>query len=215
MSRVLGDLDGLIARVRRRAEQRALAREASSEEEARRIQEEGQQRAEHAREAILAQGRRDAAEAKRRRLATAELERKQRMLEAREARIEQAFTAAQAALEEHTFEAAYADTLARLARQAARELGGDTVVVQLDPTMHARCSGEEVAAWAEEDGPALQRAAEPLQQGRGLVARSGRASVDATFANRLEGARTRLRGEVEARLAARASEDTPDGRTSR
>lgn len=201
MSRVLGDLDDMIARVRRRAEQRALATEASSRAEVRRIGEDAQQRAREARETIRAEGRRNAAQAKRRRLAAAELARRRQALEAREARIEQAFEAAQAMLEEHTHQETYAETLGRLARDGARRLNGERVVVRLDPDAHERFGSEDVASWAEERGPALQRAAEPLKEGHGLVVHAGRASVDATFANRLALARTRLRDEVDALLS--------------
>ena len=197
MSALLGNLDELVAQVRRRAEQRALAIEHRGEEEAKglltaadaRVQEEVQRIAEGAERAAASERReaRSAAEARRRR----------RALDAREAQLERVWEAAERALAEVALDR---DTLARLAREAAAALGGEEVRLRLDAASAAGLDDATVAGWREPDGPALVLDPTPLERGRGLEARSGRSSIDATLSGRLVAAREHLRGEVAAIL---------------
>ena len=191
MSALLGNLDELVAQVRRRAEQRALAIEHRGEEEAKgllaaadaRVQEEVQRIAEGAERAAASERR----EARRRR----------RALDAREAQLERVWEAAERALAEVALDH---DTLARLAREAAAALGGEEVRLRLDAASAAGLDDATVAGWREPDGPALVLDPTPLERGRGLEARSGRSSIDATLSGRLVAAREHLRGEVAAIL---------------
>ncbi len=202
MTGLLGNLDDLVAQVRRRAEQRALALTTQTETKASRILEEADERARDAAAAIREQGRRDADEACRQCLAVADLERRRRRLEAREGRLERIWSAAHEELTRRAEGGVAADTLARLARYAAGELGVDEVEVRLDAASRQAVSDEAVAGWAAEDGPELRPSDAALERGHGLIAVAGRASVDATFEGRLAQARERLRAEVDALLMA-------------
>ena len=204
-----GDLDELVAQVRRRAEQRALGLEASTEANADEILEEAAERAEAVRAMIQEEGRQAAEEACRQCLAVADLERRRRRLEAREARLSRVWEAAYDRLMELADGGIDPDTLARLARHAARELGTDEVSVRLDEASFERVGDEDVAGWADEDGPALRRDPEPLPHRHGVIAHAGRVSIDATFEGRLAQARARLRAEIDALLT--DAEPTRDG----
>lgn len=200
MSGLRGNLDELVAQVRRRAEQRALGLEASIEANAEEILEEASERAEAIRATIQEEGRRAAEEACRQCLAVADLERRRRRLEAREARLSRVWQAAHERLLELAEGGIDADTLARMARHAASELGADEVAVRLDEASLDHVGDDDVAGWAEEDGPALRLDPEPLSRRHGVIAHAGRASIDATFEGRLEQARERLRPEIDAAL---------------
>lgn len=209
MSGLRGNLDELVAQVRRRAEQRALGLEASSEANAAAILEQAAERAEAIRAQVAEEGRRAAEEACRRCLAVADLERRRRRLEAREARLDRVWEAARKRLLELAEGGIDPDTLARLTRHAASELGADEVAVRLDEASSEKVSEQDVAGWAEEDGPALRRDPEPLSRRHGVVAHAGRASIDATFEGRLQQARERLRAEIDALLT--RADPTADG----
>lgn len=208
MTSLRGNLDELVAQVRRRAEQRALGIEASTEAKADEIEAEGAERAEAIRAAIQAEGRRAAEEACRQCLAVADLERRRRRLDAREARLIRVWEAARDRLMELAEGGIDPDTLARLARHAARELSADEVDIRLDEASLGQVGDDDVAGWADDDGPAFRRDPEPLPRRHGVIAHAGRASVDATFEGRLEQARERLRTEVDALLTDTAPTDT-------
>lgn len=200
MSELLGNLEELVAHVRRRAEQRALALESGTEAKAERIREEAEEQARALREEARERGRRAASEACRQRLAVADLERRRLRLESREARLERVWAAAREKLMRRAENGLDEATLARLARDAASRLGADEATIELDEASRRRLSADDVAGWAADDGPALRLDEAPLARGQGLVAHAGRASVDATLEGRLAQARTRLRSEVEEAL---------------
>jgi len=196
----LGNVDDLVAQVRRRVEQRALAVEAAAEAQAQRILEEGEARARAAGEALADAGRRAAEEARGQRLAAADLDRRRRRLDAREARLERVWVAAREGLERLAATPDGRAALARLARAAAARLQGAEVVLQVDRFAHAELRPDEVAGWSAPEGPPLRLHPEPLPRGHGLVALADRASVDATYEGRLTQARERLRSEIDALL---------------
>ena len=202
MPALLGNLDELVAQVRRRAEQRALVIEHRGEEEAAALLEAATDRARAEAERIAEASTRAAAQVQREHQAGAGAARRRRELEAREAWLERVWSAAARELADVRLEH---DTLAALARDAAAALGGAEVRLRLDPTSAAGLDAATVAAWASPDGPALVLDPEPLGRGRGLEARSGRSAIDATLEGRLELARERQRGEV-AEILARAAE---------
>lgn len=198
MSDMYGNLDDLLASVRRRAEQRALARRASSEEQAERILDDARQRAEALRAELLEQGRRDAAESCRQCLAVADLERRERRLAAREGRLDEVFDAAgRALLDAYGGDGLPPETVRRLALDAVASLPEGEATVRLDPASRARLSADEVAAWPAGDRHAFVLDDATLERRHGLVVRIGRASVDATLEGRLERARVELRARVD------------------
>ncbi len=200
MTALRGDLGELAAQVRRRAEQRALGIEASAQANVEEILAKATERAEAIRATIREEGRRAAEEACRQCLAVADLERRRRRLEAREARLDRVWETAHERLNELADGGIDPGTLARLARHAAHELGGDEVAIRLDHASAAGVDEKNVAGWAEVDGPALRLDPEPLPRRHGVVAQAGRSSIDATLEGRLDQARERLRSEIEALL---------------
>jgi vacuolar-type H+-ATPase subunit E/Vma4 len=209
MTELLGNLEELIADVRRRAEQRALAIEAAADHEARRIEAETEARVQAAREEA-ARTCAEAAEATRReRHAQADLEHRTRRLDARERRLNAVWTAAKEQLERLAATPAGDAALAAICRDAARRLRADVATVVLDPARHARFTAEDVAGWAAPGGPALELDPTPSSGGPGVLVRAGRATVDATIAERLAQARQQLRGEVEALLQGGAAGGAP------
>lgn len=207
MTKVLGDLEELLANVRRRAEQKALATEASADHTVRRIEAEAEARVREAR-AEAAKSCAEASEATRRqRLADADLDRRRRRLAAREAHLERVWEAARKELEQLVASPEGDAALAAISRDAARSLRSDVVTVVLDAAHHARLTPEDVAGWAAPEGPRLELDPTPSTRGTGVLVRAGRATVDATLGERLNQARQQLRTEVEALL--RGAE--PDG----
>ena len=197
MTDLYGNLDELLASVRRRAEQRVLARQAKTGDRTSTLLDEAREEAERVRTAMEAQGARDAEDACRQCLAVADLERRERRLQAREERIERVFEAALRTLLERYGESGLPpETLKRLARSAAPSLPPGEVRLQLDAASLARVDADTVADWAP-NGVTYLLDPEPLPHRHGLVARSGRASVDATLEGRLDQARSRLRRRVD------------------
>ena len=198
MSALLGNLDELVVQVRRRAEQRALVLEHRGEEEAKALLATAEARAQEEAQRIAEAAERAAATLRREARSAAEARRRRRALDARETQLERVWEAAARELAEVDLDR---DTLARLAREAAAALGGSEVHVRLDAASAAGVDAAIVARWRDPDGPALVLDPTPLDQGRGLAARSGRSASDATLQGRLETARERLRGDVAAILA--------------
>ncbi len=204
MTEIRGDVDGLVAHVRRRTEGRALALVHQTDVHVDRIECEGRARAEAIEADLIEAGRVASREAGRQRRAVADLERRRRRLEAREARLERVWTAAEAELERCMEGPEGLTTLGPLARAAAARLGGDEVAVRLDAGLLERVDADDVAGWSDPAGPRLRLDPRPLERGHGLVVSAGRAAVDVTLEGRLQGARERLRDEVAGLLAATA-----------
>lgn len=211
MAELYGNLDDLLAQVRLRAEQRALAVEVSTDEQVREVREEGLKRATAAAEEVATKGKEACAVVRREVLAAAEARMLRRSLDAREARLERVWQAAEAEVARRLaadasapLPPALAQRYAELARDAAGRLGGDEVLVRLDARALASLPAADVEAWTMLDGPSIALDPAPLEAGHGVVARAGRASVDATFEARLRQAKERLRGEVAALLAGRS-----------
>lgn len=200
MTQLLGNLEDLIADVRRRAEQHALATEAAAEHTAHRIETEADARVQAAREEA-ANSCAEATEATRlARLAEADLDQRRRRLTAREERLERVWEAARQELERLVAGPEGDAALAAISRDAAHSLRTDVATVVLDVAHHARLTPEDVASWAAPGGPKLELDPTPSTRGPGVVVRAGRAQVDATLDARLALARQHLRTEVEALL---------------
>jgi vacuolar-type H+-ATPase subunit E/Vma4 len=208
MSELLGDIDALVAQVRRRTEQRALALVTQTDTHVDRIECEGRARAEAIEADLIETGRVASREAGRQRRAVADLQRRRRRLEAREARLDRVWQSAAAELERRVAGPDGLAVLAVLARDAAARLGGDEVQVRLGADQRDRIDAEVVAGWSGPAGPRLRWDPRPLERGsRGVIVSAGRVSVDATLEGRLQQARERLRDEVAALLTA---DDTVD-----
>jgi len=200
MTKVLGNLEELLANVRRRAERKALATEAAADPAVARVEAETEARAREARE-DAAKICAEASEATRReRLADAELDRRRRRLAAREERLERVWEAARTELERLAASPEGDAAIAAICRAAARSLGGDVATVVLDAGHHARLTPADVAGWSAPEGPKLRLDPAPSTAGPGVLVRVGRATVDATLDERLDQARQRLRADVEALL---------------
>ncbi|MEJ2291037.1 MAG: V-type ATP synthase subunit E family protein [Deinococcales bacterium] len=200
---VRGDLEALVAETHRRAEQRALEREATAERRAAETVDE----ARGAAEATLAQQRErtdeEAAEVRRRVLALGEMRVKRASLEHREALLASVWERARARLAELVGDAErYAPTLRRLAGLAARAVAESEIVLTSDPRGHALLTPERLEAWGREDGVRYLLAPEPGAMLGGLVASAGRLHVDASFDTRLEVASQELRETIVRRLLA-------------
>ena len=211
MAELRGNVDELMAQVHRSAERRALATEAAADAQAKRIEDEGAARVETVRAAAREACAARTEQQRRSQLARADLERRQARLDAREARLERVWNAAHAELERLASGPDGDAARAALCRNAARRLGGDAVVVTLDPDAHARLSAEDVAAWGDPNGPALQKGPEPLPAGHGARVSADRASVDATFEGRLAQAREVLRSTVADLLAGTTPRGSGEG----
>lgn len=199
MSTLYGDLEGLLATVRRRGEQHAIAQEAAAEEQASRRLAEARAEAEALRAPRLEDGRRAADATYRKRIADATLARNARRLAARDRRASEIFDAAAARLRTRYGDGVPVDVARRLAHQAARFLPAGTITLRLDAASLARLSDGDVATWAT-DTHTFVLGDTPLSDGVGLRAHSGRVSVDATLEGRLATARDHLRGRVDAIL---------------
>ncbi len=195
-----GDLEDLLAGVRRRAEQRALARRTEADAAAERRLEEAAEEAERRAAEIRARGERAAEAACRRCLADAERERRDARLEARDARIRAVFDDAAAALAARGADGLDVATLRRLATDAATSLPPGPVEVVLDAASRARLVAEaDVGGWSD-GAHRFALADATLDAAHGPIVRQGRARVDGTLEGRLERARVRLRADVDARL---------------
>lgn len=203
MNQLLGNLDELVAQVRRRTEQRALGVTATAEAQAERLAAKGRARADAIRAAAAEHGVAMRVELDRRRRAVADLARRRRRLEAREAHLELVWRMAAERLIGPTASPVPLDALAGLARDGARRLGADEATVCADANTLARLDAAVVAAWSPPEGPRLILDPTPHASGHGLVVRAGRVSVDATLEGRLDQARERLRDEIASLLADR------------
>ncbi len=198
MPEVLGDLDELLAVIRRTAQQKALNEVAEAQQRAERILQQAQAEAQRIREDTLARARKQAAQERRRRLAQAALEVQHRRLEAREALLNRVWAEAERRLRALPAQPDYPAVLQRLAYLAAGILGTGRITLAADPQGHAALTPERLAAWSQEAGVTFERAPQPADTWGGLIAvhEDGRRQVDATFPTRLELAREELRERV-------------------
>ncbi len=199
MHEIHGNVDQLLASVRRRSEQHILADRASLEETLTRIRREAEAEAERRKDALLQRGRVEAEEVCRQCLAAAERKRRVAHLEAREARLEAVFAAATERIHDLGKDGLAPEVVERLARNAATSLPPGPVTVTVDAASRTSLAAEDVAAWRSEVHT-FTLDEMPLETGHGAIVRAGRASVDATLEGRLAQARDRLRGVIDGQL---------------
>lgn len=204
MSDLHGDLDALVTEVHRRVEQRALERVSMAE---RRAQEVVERAAEEATRTLAERARRSGTEVEALRArgrARARMDAERAALQAREELLEQVWRAAERELETLTTERErYLSALRRLVRLASATLAAPDVTLASDPIGRALLTPERLEAWGREDGVDYRLADGPPTF-PGVEARAGRLACDATFATRLDEARTTLRETVARRLLGEA-----------
>lgn len=198
-----GDLEALLAEAHRRAEQRALEREAAAARHAEELLRAADEAAGRALEERRVHTRAVVAALRERVLALGEMAAQRAALERREALLDAVWDAAGRRLEELANDPPrYLAALRGLARLAARTLGAADIELVSDARGQALLTAERLAAWGSEDGVRYLAAAAPGERGAGLEARAGRLRFDGSFDTRLGRARSALREDVARRLLA-------------
>jgi len=196
-----GDLEALLAEAHRRAEQRALEREAAAARRAEEVLHAADEAATHALDERRAYSRAQAEALRERLLALGEMAGQRLMLGRREALLDAVWDAASARLSACADAPdRYLPALRSLARLGAQMLAADEIELASDARGHALLLPDRLADWGREDGVRYRRADAPIAISGGLEARAGRLRFDGSFETRLEQARSALREEVAAWL---------------
>lgn len=205
MGTILGDPEALVAEVSRRAHQKAVQIAEDTRRRSAAILEGAQKESEAIRRGAALDAERQSVALLRRNAARAELESQRRFIEKREQPIERVWRAAEDRVRGLMKEPGYGEVLKRLAFRAAQELGAKQVTLASDGTGHALLTDDLLDRWSQESGVRLERAARPIAAWGGLIATSGRARLDLSFAARIASARAGLRERVFALLNAEHS----------
>ena len=206
MAEVIGNVEDLVAIIRRSAQQQALSEEADTRAFAQEKLAEAKTQAAQIKEDLLGQARRQAEQEKRRIVAQADLDAQRHRLHAREALLEEVWQAAEQNLRDVPGQPHYVNVLQQLAISAAYILGSGAISLSADPIGHALLTSERLETWNQEVAQALPVtfvcAAQPATTWGGLIAtgEDGRRQVDATFPTRLVLAQETLRERVAALL---------------
>ena len=208
MSRIIGDLEDLLAAVEHaaRGEAQAIARQA--EEEAARIAREAEDRAGREHRRILAEAEARAREIRQTRTRRQERDDRRAWLEAREDLLTEVWRQARERLDALAAdESAHLEVLGRLVVEGARTLGPGEYAVAGAGEAHDLVTPKRCKAWAKQASEAvggdvsLEPADAAADGAGGLVLLAGpRRWVDLTFAARLRDARDELREAVVSRL---------------
>ncbi|MFP4350890.1 MAG: V-type ATP synthase subunit E [Desulfococcaceae bacterium] len=201
MPRIIGDPDELTTTIRHlaRSDAREITQQAT--EKAERIRRDAWNRADRKREAILEQARDRARDIRRRRKVDVTREEKEAFLHAREELLDEVWKQAEATLRDLTEkEDAYTEVLQNLALSGVRIIGPGDRTLAADDKGQALLSKDRLLEWGRKAGEELgeqvyfKRADQPLKTWGGLVITDaeGRRRVDATFASRLEMARSEI-----------------------
>jgi vacuolar-type H+-ATPase subunit E/Vma4 len=203
VTRGLGDLDALLAGIRRQTQQHALVCTTEAQQLASAVVAEAETQATELLEAAAAEAEHEADALEQRLLAQAELEAMRLWLLAREELLERVFVQAEAELAALVTGPDYGAVLERLAALAAAALSGPVIILRADPHGHELLTPERLAAWGR-GGVRFERTEPRPDGGGGLVAEHGRERFDASFASRLTEGRSGLREAVFARLTGAA-----------
>ena len=123
MAEVIGNVEDLVAIIRRSAQQQALSEEADTRAFAQKKLAEAKTQAAQIKESLLGQARRQAEQEKRRIVAQADLDAQRHRLHAREALLEEVWQAAEQHLRDVPGQPDYVNVLQQLAVSAAHILG--------------------------------------------------------------------------------------------
>jgi vacuolar-type H+-ATPase subunit E/Vma4 len=196
MGTILGDPEALVAEVSRRAHQKAVQIAEDARRRSAAILEGAKKESESIRHIATLDAERQTQALLRRDAARAELEAQRRFIERREQPIERVWRAAEDRLRSILKEPGYSEILKRLAFRAAHDLALKQVTLASDAAGHGLLTDELLGRWFQESGVCFQRAAQPITAWGGLIATSGRARLDLTFATRLTSARAGVRERV-------------------
>lgn len=192
-----GDLEALLAEAHRRAEQRALEREAAADRRAEEVLAGADEAARHTLDERRLHAEAEAGALRERILALGEMAGQRAMLGLREALLDSVWDAARARLRACADDPErYLPALRSLARLGARTLLTDDVELASDERGHALLTPERLEAWGREDAVHYRRAQAPIAMAGGLEARAGRLRFDGSFDTRLDQARRVLRERV-------------------
>ncbi len=209
MPRIIGDPDELTTTIRHLARSDAREINQQAKEKAERIRRKAWEKADRKREAILKQARDRARDIRRRRRVDVTREEKQAYLHAREELLDEVWKQAEAKLRDLTEnEDAYAEVLQNLALSGVRLIGPGDRILAADDKGQALLSEDRLLDWGRKAGEAVggkvhfTRADDPLKTWGGLMISDaeGRLRVDATFASRLETARSDIPSKIMEKL---------------
>lgn len=196
MSTILGDPEGLVAEVSRRAHHRAVELAEEARKRAAAILQDARVESESIRRESAEAVERQVAAVLKRNAARADLEAQRRFILLREAPLDRVWQALEKRLREIAAGPNYIEVLKAYALSAARVLGAADIVLAADPVGHELLSPDTLEQWSRESGTRFRRASEPAGTWGGLLASSGRLRLDATFPTRLAEARLSLREQV-------------------
>jgi vacuolar-type H+-ATPase subunit E/Vma4 len=196
MGTILGDPEALVAEVSRRAHQKAVQIAEDARRRSVAILEGATKESEAIRQAAALDAERQTAALLRRNAARAELESQRRFIEKREQPIERVWRAAEERLRSLMQAPGYAEILQRFAFRAAHELGEKELTLASDGVGRGLMTDALLERWSQESGIRFRPAAQTIAAWGGLIATSGRARLDFSFATRIESARAGLRERV-------------------
>jgi vacuolar-type H+-ATPase subunit E/Vma4 len=196
MATILGDPEALVAEVGRRAHQKAVEIAEDARRRAAAILDGAGKESAAIRSAATLDAERQTSALLRRNAARAELESQRRVIEKREQPIERVWRAAEDRLRGLMKEPGYAEILKRLAFRAAHDLCTKQLTLSSDTIGYGLLTDDVLERWSQESGVRSERAAHPAPCWGGLIAMSGRARLDFSFAARLASARAGLRERV-------------------
>ena len=196
MQQAMGDLEALLADIRRRAQQQGLDVETGARQRAEAVLAAAEPNGAELADALLREAARDTEALRLRILSQGELDARHRFIQARERILDSVWREVEARLRQLVTTPGYARVLESLAQLAARELASRRVVLAADPAGHRLLTQERLASWGRQVGVSFESAEEPANTWGGLLAYSGRERYDATLSGRLELAREVLREQV-------------------
>lgn len=197
MSDLHGDLEALLAEAHRRAEQRALEREAAAARQADELLAGAEEAARRTLDERHLHADAEAGALRERLLALGDMAAKRVMLTRREALMDSVWDAAREHLRATADDPeSYLAALRGLARLGARTLLTSEVELASDARGHALLTPDRLELWGRQDGVRYRRADAPIGIRGGIEARAGRLRFDGSFDARLEQARGALRGRV-------------------
>lgn len=205
MARMIGDPDELTTTIGHLARSDAREMKQNAREKAERIRRDAWEKADRKREEILERARNRARDIRRRRKVDVTREEKQAYLHARQDILDEVWKRAEAELRDLTEnEDAYAAVLEQLAVSGVRMMGPGERTLAADEKGQSLLSEDRLLDWGRKAGEAVggkvhfTRADDPLKTWGGLVITDtgGRRRVDATFASRLETARSDIPSEI-------------------
>lgn len=196
MAEFLGDLEGFLSELRRRAQQRALHMEGEARKQIEQIVQQAEEQARDLTEEVRRQTEKQSETLGRRMLAQGEAQVQRRLLTSREVLLERVWQEVETRLRSLVATPAYVEVLRRIACEAAQALEGKRITLAADPHGHTLLTPDRLATWGQAAGVDFVLAPRPADTWGGLLARCERIQYDGTFPTRLSLAREALREEA-------------------